>query len=233
MSRTQKKALVVIFPGFNVLFNVLDVSGPVSVLYNSDFSVSYAAKDELTTSQESATIKRDISLAEAKLHLSDYEILIVPGSRPNNILPHMEPEQGQLSELVKFIACFASDTDQDNVRQRTILAVCIGAYLLASGGVLDGLTATTHRLALPGLRGATQHYLDQTPGAKGTRIVPEDPSDLVSYLDAGLNQFGVRIITTGAMVNGIDAALHFVSLGLSRSLAIEVAEIMGHRWKDI
>ncbi|KAF7526895.1 hypothetical protein PCG10_003449 [Penicillium crustosum] len=229
MSRTQKKALVVIFPGFNVL----DVSGPVSVLYNSDFSVSYAAKDELTTSQESATIKRDISLAEAKLHLSDYEILIVPGSRPNNILPHMEPEQGQLSELVKFIACFASDTDQDNVRQRTILAVCIGAYLLASGGVLDGLTATTHRLALPGLRGATQHYLDQTPGAKGTRIVPEDPSDLVSYLDAGLNQFGVRIITTGAMVNGIDAALHFVSLGLSRSLAIEVAEIMGHRWKDI
>lgn len=229
MSRTQKKALVVIFPGFNVL----DVSGPVSVLYNSDFSVSYAAKDELTTSQESATIKRDISLAEAKLHLSDYEILIVPGSRPNNILPHMEPEQGQLSGLVKFIACFASDTDQDNVRQRTILAVCIGAYLLASGGVLDGLTATTHRLALPGLRGATQHYLDQTPGAKGTRIVPEDPSDLVSYLDAGLNQFGVRIITTGAMVNGIDAALHFVSLGLSRSLAIEVAEIMGHRWKDI
>ena len=157
------------------------MSGPVSVLYNSDFSVSYAAKDELTTSQESATIKRDISLAEAKLHLSDYEILIVPGSRPNNILPHMEPEQGQLSELVKFIACFASDTDQDNVRQRTILAVCIGAYLLASG----------------------------------------------------LNQFGVRIITTGAMVNGIDAALHFISLGLSRSLAIEVAEIMGHRWKDI
>lgn len=101
MSHTQKRALVVVFPGFNVL----DVSGPVSVLYNSDFSVSYAAKDELTTSQESVTVKRDVSLAEAKLHLSDYEILIVPGSRPNNILPHVEPEQGQLSELVKFIAC--------------------------------------------------------------------------------------------------------------------------------
>lgn len=229
MSHTQKRALVVVFPGFNVL----DVSGPVSVLYNSDFSVSYAAKDELTTSQESATVKRDISLAEAKLHLSDYEILIVPGSRPNNILPHVEPKQGQLSELVEFIACFASDTDQDGVRQRTILAVCIGAYLLAFGGVLDGLTATTHRLAIPGLRDATRHYLDQTPSAKGTRVVPEDPSDLVSYLDAGRYQFGVRIITTGAMVNGIDAALHFVSLSSSRSLAVEVAGLMGHRWKDI
>lgn len=225
MSYTQKRALVVVFPGFNVL----DVSGPVSVLYNSDFSVSYAAKDELTTSQENATVKRDISLAEAKLHLSDYEILIVPGSRPNNILPHVE----QLSELVEFIACFASDSDQDSVRQRTILAVCIGAYLLAFGGVLDGLTATTHRLAAPGLRDATQHYLDRTPGAKGTRVVPEHPSELVSFLDAGLNQFGVRIITTGAMVNGIDAALHFVSLGSSRSLAIEVAGLIGHQWKDI
>lgn len=120
---------MVIFPGFNVL----DVSGPVSVLYNSDFSVSYAAKDELTTSQESATVKRDISLAEAKLHLSDYEILIVPGLRPNNILPHVEPEQGQLSELVNFIACFASNTDQDSVRHSTILAVCIGACFLAFG----------------------------------------------------------------------------------------------------
>lgn len=119
------------------------------------------------------------------------------------------------------------------MRQRTILAVCIGAYFLAFGGVLNGLTATTHRLAVPGLRDATHHYLDQTPDAKGTRVVPEDPSDLVSYLDAGRNQFGVRIITTGAMINGIDAALHFISLSSSRSLAVEVAGLMGHRWKDI
>ncbi|KAJ5499851.1 DJ-1 domain InhA-type [Penicillium expansum] len=229
MSHIQKRALVVIFPGFNIL----DVSGPVSVLYNSDFSVSYAAKDELTTSQENATVKRDISLAEAKLNLPDYEILVVPGSRPNNIIPHVQPEQGQLSELVKFISCFASDIDQNSAPQRTILAVCIGSFFLAFGGVLDGLTATTHRLAVSGLRAVTQRYVDQTPGAKGTRVVPEDSSGLVSYLDAGRNQFGVRIITTGAMVNGIDAALHFVSLGSSRSFVAEVAALIGHQWKDV
>lgn len=229
MGHIQRRALVVVFPRFNIL----DVSGPVAVLFNSDFVVSYAAKDELTTSQENATVKRDISLAEAKLHLSDYEILIVPGSRPSNILPHVEPEQGKLSELVEFITCFASDVDQDSVRKRTILAICIGSYFLAFRGVLDGLTATTHRLAVPGLRDATQRYVDQTPGAKGTRIVPENPSDQVSYLDAGRNQFGVRIITTGAVVNGIDAALYFVSLSSSRSLAIEVAGLIGHRWEEI
>ncbi|KAJ5960329.1 DJ-1 domain InhA-type [Penicillium vulpinum] len=229
MGRIQKRALVVIFPEFNIL----DVSGPVSVLYNSNFSVSYAAKDELTTSQENATVKRDISFAEAKLQLSDYEILIVPGSRPNNILPHVEHEQGQLSELVEFITSFASYTDQESVRQRTILAVCIGAYFLAFGGVLDGLSATTHRLAIPGLRDATQRYIDQTPGAKGTQVVLEGTSGPVSYLDAGRNHFGVRIITTGAMINGIDAALHFVSLGSSPSLAVEVAGLIGHQLKEI
>ncbi|KAJ5795482.1 uncharacterized protein N7518_004022 [Penicillium psychrosexuale] len=230
MDHIKKRALVVVFP----MFNILDVSGPVSVLFNTtDFSVSYAAKDELTTSQENTTIKRDISLAEAKLHLSDYDILIVPGSRPNNILPLVETDQGPLSELVEFITCFASDMDQDSMRQRTILAVCMGSYFLAFAGVLDGLTATTHRLAVPGLRDVTQRYVDRTPAAKGTRVVPEDPSDLVSYLDAGQNQSGVRIITTGAMVNGIDATLHFVGLCSGRSLAIEVAELIGYRWKEI
>ncbi|CAI7597892.1 unnamed protein product [Penicillium glandicola] len=228
MGYIQKKALVIVFPKFNIL----DLSGPVSVLFNSNFSLTYAAKDELTTSQENATVKRDISLAEAKLHMSDYDILIVPGSRPKNILPNVEPGQ-ELSEVVEFVTSFASHVDQETVRQRTILAVCIGVYFLAFAGLLDGLTATTHRLAVPGLRDATQRYVDKTPGAKGTRVVPEDPSDLVSYLDAGQNQFGVRIITTGAMINGIDAALHFVSIGSSKSAAIEAGELIGHRWKDI
>lgn len=57
------------------------MSGPVSVLHSSDISVSYAAKDELTTSQENATVKRDISFAQAKLQSPDWEILIVPGAR--------------------------------------------------------------------------------------------------------------------------------------------------------
>jgi putative intracellular protease/amidase len=100
----QKKALVVIFPGFNIL----DVSGPVSVLYNSNFAVSYAAKDELTTSQENATIQRNISFAEAKPQMDDYEIMVVPGARPTYVLPLVQTEDGQRSEIVEFIAGFAS-----------------------------------------------------------------------------------------------------------------------------
>ncbi|KAJ5616090.1 hypothetical protein N7537_001204 [Penicillium hordei] len=167
MSHTQKSALVLGFPGFNVF--------DVSVLYNSDFSMSYAAKDELTTSQESATVKRDISLAEAKLHLSNHEILIVPGSRPNNILPHVESEQGQLSELVKFIACFASDTDQDSVRQRTFLAVCIGAYFLALGVYLMASLQPHTFLLSPGYEMQLNVIWIQLPVRKGLESFSKIP----------------------------------------------------------
>ncbi|KAJ5773405.1 DJ-1 domain InhA-type [Penicillium paradoxum] len=229
MNHIQKGALVVIFPGFNIL----DVSGPVSVLYNSDFSVTFAAKDELTVSQENTTVQRNISFAEAKPRLSDWEILIVPGSRPNNILPLVQPEDGPRAEIVEFIASFASDVNHESIRQRTILSVSLGAYFLASGGVLDGLIATTHRLAVPGLRTVVERYVEQTPGAKRTRVVPENSSDSVPYLDGGRNQVGVKVITTGASVYGLDAALYFVSLASSRALAIEVAELLGHPWKEI
>ncbi|KAJ5550963.1 DJ-1 domain InhA-type [Penicillium sp. DV-2018c] len=227
MIPVQKKALVVIFPGFNNL----DVAGPVSVLYNSDFDVSYAAKDELTTSQENLTVRRTISFAEAKLQMDDYEILIVPGSRPTTTLSLLQKEDGRSAEIIDFIATFASGVN-NSVRQRTILSVCMGAFLLAGGGVLDGLVATTHRLAVPGLRKVIASYVQQNPGAKGTKVVPESSSDLIPYLDAGRNSAGVRIITSGPMAHGIDAALYFVSLLSGRSLSVEIAELIGHNWRE-
>ncbi|KAJ5130419.1 DJ-1 domain InhA-type [Penicillium bovifimosum] len=230
MSPVQKKALVVIFPGFNIL----DVSGPVSVLFNSDFAVSYAAKDELTTSQENMIVRRNISFAEAKLRMDDYEILIVPGSRPTSTLPLLQTDENdRSSEIIDFISGFASDLGHNGVRQRTVLSVCIGAYFLAAAGVLDGLVATTHRLAVPGLRIAVANYVERHPGAKGTKIVPESPSDLVPYMDAGRNPSGVRVITSGPMVHGIDAALHFVSLSAGRSVSVEIAELIGHHWREM
>lgn len=46
----------------------------------------------------------------------------------------------------------------------------------------------------------------------------ESPSPIpwALHLDADRNEFAVGIITTGTMINGIDAALHFVSFGSSR-----------------
>ncbi|KAJ5819554.1 hypothetical protein N7474_005145 [Penicillium riverlandense] len=224
-------ALVVIFQAFNTL----DITGPISILSNSNFFITIAAKDEFTTSQENIVVKRTISFSEAKKHLSDYDILIVPGSRSRNILPYVQPENGQLLELVDFIIAFAKPQShiQTDQKQRTILSVCVGGLLLGVAGVLDGLTATTHRLATKALRTACEEYITKTHNAKGTRIIPEDPCDAVPYCDAGINESGVRIITTGAVTNGIDGALHFVALRMGRSAAVEVAELIGHHWREV
>ncbi|CAL5866727.1 uncharacterized protein PFLUO_LOCUS937 [Penicillium psychrofluorescens] len=224
-------ALVVVFQAFNTL----DIAGPICILSNSNFSITVAAKDEFTTSQENIVVKRTISFSEAKKHLSDYDILLVPGSRSRNILPYVQPENGQLLELLDVIINFAKPESsvQADQKQRTILSVCVGSLLLGYAGVLDGLTATTHRLAPKALRTACEEYIIKTPGAKGTRIIPEDTSDTVSYCDAGINDSGVRVITSGAVTNGIDAALHFVALHMGRSAAVEVAELVGHNWREV
>lgn len=113
------------------------------------------------------------------------------------------------------------------------MSVCIGGYILAAAGVLDGLTATTHRLATKGLQTACEEYTIRTPDAKGTKILPENSSVPVPYCDAGVNEFGVRVITTGAVTNGIDGALHYVARRLGRSVAVEVAGLIGHNWREV
>ncbi|KAJ5310092.1 uncharacterized protein N7443_002553 [Penicillium atrosanguineum] len=220
-------ALIAIFPAFNSL----DITGPIAVLFNSDFSITIAAKEDLTISQENITVKRTVSFQEAHQNLSEYDILIVPGSRSRNILPYVQPENAQLMELLDLVAEFAKPQHRPT-KERTALSVCTGGYLLAVVGVLDGLTATTHRLATKGLQTACEEYTTRTPGAKGTTILPENSSVPVSYYDAGVNEFGVRVITTGAVTNGIDATLHYVASRSGRSVAVEVAGFIGHNWRE-
>jgi transcriptional regulator GlxA family with amidase domain len=221
-------ALVAIFPAFNSL----DINGPISILSNSDFSITIAAKEELTTSQENIIVKRTISFQKAHQTLSEYDILIVPGSRSRNILPYLQPENAQLLDLLDLVAGFAKP-EHPPIKERTILSVCIGGYFLGAAGVLDGLTATTHRLATKGLRTACENYARRTPDAKGTKILPENPSVLVPYCDAGVNDFGVRVITTGSVTYGIDATLYYVASRFGNAVAVEIAELIGHNWREV
>jgi putative intracellular protease/amidase len=94
--------LVGIFPALNTL----DITGPISILSNSDFFITVAAKEGLTTSQENIVVKRTIPFPEAHKNLSEYDILIVPGSRSRNIPPCVQPENVQLLELLNLVADF-------------------------------------------------------------------------------------------------------------------------------
>lgn len=69
------------------------------------------------------------------------------------------------------------------------MSVCMGAFLLARAGLLNGVEATTHAWGLAGLAGA----------APGCRVVGGR-----RFVDAG------RIVTTAGVTAGIDGALHLL-----------------------
>lgn len=87
----------------------------------------------------------------------------------------------------------------------TLASVCTGAFLLEAAGLLTGVPATTHHLAMDDLRahGVT---------CPGGRVV-----------DAG------QIITSGGIASGIDLALHLLDRHFGESEAIGVAELMEYQ----
>ncbi|KAF4210479.1 hypothetical protein CNMCM8980_009407 [Aspergillus fumigatiaffinis] len=227
---TMPTALVLVYPSVNTL----DTNGPIGLLFQGGYSTFIAAHDEFTTSQENVTFKRDLSIAEAKDRLTEFDLLIVPGARPNNILPFLSAD-GHLHELLELISAFAKlgPKSPGPPGERVLFSVCSGSYLLAAAGVLDGLTATSHRLGLGALRNLCDEYKRRTPGAKGTEVVPENATGTVHYVDAGMNASQVRIVTSGTITTGIDAALYLISLRSGRPAAEEVASFIGYAWREM
>jgi len=94
-----------------------------------------------------------------------------------------------------------------------LLSVCTGALLLAAAGLIDGLAATTHFLAVDELRAlATRSEI-----RAGARIV-----------DNG------RVVLSSGVSAGIDMSLHMVSRILGPELATEAARYMEYegQWQQ-
>lgn len=134
---------------------------------------------------------------------------------------------------VDYCVCKLGPKSPGPLGERVLFSVCSGSYLLAAAGVLDGLTATSHRLGLGALRQLGDEYKSRTPGAKGMEVVPENVTGTVHYVDAGMNASQVRIVTSGSITNGIDAALYLISLRSGRPDAVEVASFMGYTWREM
>ncbi|KAF4252832.1 hypothetical protein KXW98_003026 [Aspergillus fumigatus] len=136
-------------------------------------------------------------------------------------------------KTVDYCVCKLGPKSPGPLGERVLFSVCSGSYLLAAAGVLDGLTATSHRLGLGALRQLGDEYKSRTPGAKGMEVVPENVTGTVHYVDAGMNASQVRIVTSGSITNGIDAALYLISLRSGRPDAVEVASFMGYTWREM
>ena len=122
--------------------------------------------------------------------LNDADIIIVP-SWPND-LPNPSNE---LLEAIKT----------NHERGAVIVGLCLGTYVLAASGVLDGLTATTHWAF-------SQHIAEQFPS------VAFDATPL--FIDHG------DVITSAGTAASLDCCLHIVRRFCGSDVATEIARMM-------
>jgi transcriptional regulator GlxA family with amidase domain len=91
-----------------------------------------------------------------------------------------------------------------------ILSVCNGAFILAKAGILNGLSATTTRQLVDGLAVA----------APNITVVYDK-----RFVDNG------KIITSGGLSCGIDAALHLVSRFNGLEATKKLAAALEYNWQ--
>lgn len=123
------------------------------------------------------------------------QILVVPGGFGTR-------REKNNTAMLDFIRRQATDADR-------VLSVCTGALLLAKAGLLDGLSATTHREALAELR----------EDAPSTAVL-----DQARVVDNG------RFILSAGISAGIDAALYTVAQLHGLEQAVETATYMEYDW---
>lgn len=115
------------------------------------------------------------------------------------VVPHVPDVEADVSAPVAHALRAARD------RGARLMSICTGAFALASAGVLDGLTATTHWRFADRLRERFP-AIDVTPG--------------VLYVDNG------QILTSAGTAAGIDLCLHVVRRDHGAAVAGRVANRM-------
>jgi len=147
-----------------------------------DFSVCAAEPGPLST-----TVGFTVSVAHGLEVLGTADIVIVPSWRD----PAEQPPQPLLAALV---AAFQ--------RRAQVVGLCLGAYVLAEAGLLDGRRATTHWAYVPDFR----------------RRYPQVEVDAdVLYVEDG------NIVTSAGTAAGLDCCLHLLRQRYGADCANRVA----------
>ena len=224
------EVLFLIYPGFNTL----DLNGPLEVLRSAAYpspapfvTTIAAAEDDPTIggtkAAELVVVKSDISLVDALEQIAKWEVLIVVGGPGDKVLK--EVENGGVGQVIKAFMNLGAFPDG---KQRVMLSICTGAFILGALGVFDGFTATTHHLALQTLRELCMGYVAQHKGtAHGTKVIRQ------RYVDAGWNEKGTRIISSGGVSSGMDATIYLVKEKVGRGIAEKVANMMEYAWREV
>ncbi|KAL8733166.1 MAG: hypothetical protein Q9181_003697 [Wetmoreana brouardii] len=203
--------------------DLLDFTGPHGVLshvsYNNNpvspehvFDIKFIAAQEEVTASDPVTVKRHISISDARKSLESFDVLIVPGGP----LPIVQGVVDSNGPEYQFIKSFINESKNE---ERVLMSVCSGAFILGATGVLAGKTATTHSLALDGLKDICQEASKKFGGGD-TKVMQ------ARYIDGGLTKSGIRVITSGGISCGFDASLYLASLKTSESASNFAAMVL-------
>jgi len=174
---------------------LLDFAGPYEVFSSASQLSGGEAFNVFTVSEKGGEIRTVNGLAVVSDYSfrghPDIDILLIPGG------------DGTKAEIRKQNVMEWIDGTQ--MSAKIMATVCSGARIPAALGLLDGLTATTHRLVIDDVQKlAPRAVIDHT----------------LRFVDNG------KIITSGGISAGTDMALHIVERLYGRDLAVRVMEYM-------
>jgi transcriptional regulator GlxA family with amidase domain len=189
-----------------LLFNeieVLDFAGPFEVFGVADRRADPKPFRVITVAERGPVYARNGLSINPMYLLDDHpkaDIIIVPGGGGHHAdgIPYGSRREMNNPAVLSWIRRSAEAAE-------LVLSVCTGSMLLGKAGLLDGLAATTHFLALDGLKQA----------APNTEIRPAE-----RYVDTG------KIITSAGISAGIDMSLYVVGRLLGKDVADETARYM-------
>ncbi|KAK0615174.1 ThiJ/PfpI family protein [Bombardia bombarda] len=220
------KVLMLLFPGFNTL----DMNGPYETFSKSGqsslFKVTVTSETEITTSTEGVHVKRDVALDETLIaNLAEYKILIVPGGPLRGPTTPVAVQADETTgHFMQLIEAFSKLSPPPGGAPRILLSICTGAYFLGTLGVFNGRFCTTHWAAYDQLAVRVKETAVRTQGQAAT-VLP------ARFVDSGINASNVRIISSGGVSCGIDAALYIVKRLCSEQAAILTAQQMDYAWR--
>ncbi|HVF88484.1 MAG TPA: DJ-1/PfpI family protein [Blastocatellia bacterium] len=183
-----KRVAILIFDGVQII----DYTGPYEVFGQSGYSVYTVAErpDAITTAMGMKVVP-----SYTLENVPPPNVIVIPGGEVT------DSQNNQ--KIIKWI-------QESSKQAEYVLSVCNGAYILASTGLLDGLSATTFYDLIDGL--ATV--------APKTKLVRDQ-----RYVDNG------KIITTAGISSGIDGSLYLVSKMMGKARAQMAALNMEYHWQ--
>jgi transcriptional regulator GlxA family with amidase domain len=177
-----------VYPGFLLL----DVSGPLEVFATAEHLHPGSYRFSVLSMEGGAVeSSAGVRLLTEAAHVRAIDTFVVVGDTGL-------PDRHAAPEKLEFIRSAAR-------RARRTVSVCMGAFLFAASGLLDGRKATTHWLFAPRMQ-------DMFPAVQveGDRIF--------------LNDGGIW--TSAGMTAGIDVALALIEDDLGSAVARKVARMM-------